>query len=129
MLVYVADLRLVLIERCAEIDGAAPGEGAFSPGPAIWVGRREVSHLDGRDSPGVRLSEPIIAKRRGELRTRSSVELRRGASYWVRVRLRSEGDFENEYELVRDAVEANAPTAEPGHPPSGAALARRRRFH
>jgi hypothetical protein len=31
------DPRVALIERCADIDGAALGEGAFSPGPALWV--------------------------------------------------------------------------------------------
>ncbi|MGI8794679.1 MAG: hypothetical protein ACR2H3_16150 [Acidimicrobiales bacterium] len=32
------------LERCCdETDGAAIGDGAFGPGPALWVGKREVA--------------------------------------------------------------------------------------
>ena len=128
-LVEMADPRVALIERCADIDRAALGEGAFSPGPALWVGRREVAHLDGPGHLDVRLTRSAIRERRAELRGRTCVELRPGTSDWVRVQLRSEADYETAFELVRDAVTANAATAEPGPPPTGTELARRRRFH
>jgi hypothetical protein len=45
------------------------------------------------------------------------------------MRVRSRAEFDLADALVRDAVAANAQTAEPGLPPSGPELACRRRFH
>jgi hypothetical protein len=89
----------------------------------MTVPRREVHELD------VRLTKAFIRERRAELRGREEVELRRGTSDRVRVRVKSRAEFDLAYELVRDAVAANVPTAEPGLPPIGAELERRRRFH
>jgi hypothetical protein len=125
----VAEAHVRFFERCAAIDGAAVGEGAFSPGPAVWVGEREVAHFDGPDVLDVRLTRGAIRDRRSELRNDDRVELRQGTSDWIRVRTRTQRDRDHAFTLVKDAVLANLPSAPPGRPPSGSELARRRRFH
>ena len=125
----VANPRLDFMNRCADIAGAALGDGAFSPGPAIWVGKREVAHFDGPNDVEIRLTKDLIRERRPELRSDERIELRRGSSDWIQVRLETSSDFERAFALVRDAVRANLPTAKPGLPPTGPELERRRRFH
>lgn len=117
------------MERCEGIEGAALGEGAFSPGPAIWVGRREVAHFDDERSLDVRLTRQVIRDRRAELREDHRVTLRGTSSDWLELEIGSSDDLDDAYQLVVDAVEANTATAPPGPPPKGADLARRRRFH
>jgi hypothetical protein len=117
------------MERCAGIAGAALGEGAFASGAAIWVGKREVAHFDGPDELDVRLTKSVIHERRPELSSDERVELRPRTSDWIRVRVRSQSEFDHAFALLQDAVAANLSTATPGVPPSGAELARRRRFH
>jgi len=112
------------IERCAAIKGARIGDGAFSPGPAVWVGTREVAHFDGPGELDVRLTRGAIHARRSELRNDDRVELRAGTSDWIRVRTRSQNDRDHAFTLVKDAVVANLPSARP----SGSDLARRRPF-
>jgi hypothetical protein len=124
----VARIR-TFMDRCADIDGAALGDGAFADGPAIWVGTREVAHFDSLDEIEVRLTKRVIRERRTELSNDERVELRPRASDWICVRVRSASDFDRAFGLVQDAVAANRSTATPGLPPSGADLARRRRFH
>lgn len=109
--------------------GTAVGEGAFSPGPALWVGTREVAHFDADGSLDVRLTKGVIRRRRAELDADERITLRGAGSDWIEVRVGSDADAQRARELVRDAVAANLPTAAPGAPPTGAALARRRRFH
>jgi hypothetical protein len=125
----VDDLRLDLIERCANIAGAALGEGAFAPGAAIWVGTREVAHFDGVDELDVRLTRGVIRERRHELGNDERVELRPATSDWIRVRVTTRSELDYAVALVRDAVVANLPSASPGSPPTGRELERRRRFH
>ena len=108
----VADVRLDFMKRCADnISGALLGDGAFSPGPALWVGKREVAHFDALDELDVRLTKDVISERRPELRSDERIELRRGTSDWIRVRVRSTSDLDDAFALVRDAVRANLPTA------------------
>jgi Family of unknown function (DUF5519) len=97
------------MKRCAGIAGAALGEGAFSPGPAIRVGKREVAHFDGQNEVDVRLTKEAIRRRRPELQSDERVELRPGTSDWIRVRMKSKADGDRAFELIRDAVAANLP--------------------
>ena len=129
-LAFVTEGNRDFMKRCADcIAGAALGEGAFSPGPAIWVGQREVAHFDGPGEVDVRLTRQVIRERRAELRSDERVELRRGTSDWIRVRVCLNADVDHAFAFVRDAVAANLATAKSGLPPSGTELARRRRFH
>ncbi len=111
------------------IQGAELGDGAFAPGPALWVGKREVAHFDDERTLDVRLTKSAIRERREELRADPRVVLRASPSDWLEVVVGNEEDAEWAYLLVADAVAANLPTAPPGMPPSGAELKRRRRFH
>lgn len=119
------------MERCAALDGAALGEGAFSPGPAIWVGHREVAHYDADGSLDVRLTRGVIRRRRDDMLADPRIALRASASDWLEMSLdlTSATDVADALALVGAAIAANGPTAEPGPPPTGSELERRRRFH
>jgi hypothetical protein len=119
-----------LFERCcAQADGVAVGEGAFAPGPALWLGTREVAHVHGGCTLEVRLTKAEIRRRRDELAADGRVTLRASASDWVELTVESADDREWAANVVLAAIEANRATAPAGLPPTGAALARRRRFH
>ena len=120
--------RLDFLERCADRHGAAVGEGAFAPGPALWVGTREVAHFHEGELE-VRLTKAVIRARRDELLADGRITLRGRGSDWLSVRFGPDDEPDGPLDLVRDAVEANRPTAPPGLPPEGADLERRRRFH
>ncbi|HEX9683134.1 MAG TPA: luciferase family protein [Acidimicrobiales bacterium] len=126
----MTDWQIDFLERCsALVDGVALGDGAFAPGPALWVGKREVAHFDGERTVDVRLTKTLIRSRRDELHSDDRVSLRRGSSDWLAIEVRSNDDAELARGLVRDAIAANLPTAPPGLPPAGADLERRRGFH
>ena len=110
------------------------GDGVFTEGSAIWAGTREVAHFhDGSGGLEVRLTKAVVRARRAELRADARVTLRKSASDWIEFAVGSgrtkTADESDALELVRDAVAANLDTAKPGLPPTGADLARRRRFH
>jgi hypothetical protein len=70
-----------------------------------------------------------VRDRRAELRADARVTLRKNASDWIAFAIAKKADEKDALELVRLAVAANAPSATAGPPPTGADLARRRRFH
>jgi Family of unknown function (DUF5519) len=125
----VSRCQSTFIERCAGLDNAAIGEGAFGPGPAVWVGKREIAHFDNESTLDIRLTKSVIRARRPELAAHEQVQLRPSSSDWLEVGITTEADIDFALLLVRDAVAANLPTAPPGPPPTGAELGRRRRFH
>jgi 2,4-dienoyl-CoA reductase-like NADH-dependent reductase (Old Yellow Enzyme family) len=88
-----------------------------------------VAHFDSERSLDVRLTRQVIRARRSELKADERITLRASGSDWLEVRLDTESDVELALSLVEQAVAANLPDAEPGPPPTGAELARRRRFH
>jgi hypothetical protein len=121
--------REALIDRLAALPGAALGEGAFSPGPAIWAGRREIAHFDPDGALDVRLTRAVIRLRRAELESNQRVTLRASSSDWIAVGVDDDESADCATEFVASALAVNLPTTEPGPPPSGADLERRRRFH
>ncbi len=126
----MTDRQLEFLERCCELaDGTAVGAGAFAPGPALWVGKREVAHFDREHTLDVRLTKSVIRRRREELKGADRVSLRNGQSDWLEITVEAPEDLEWATGIVLDAVAANLPTATPGTPPTGTALERRRRFH
>jgi hypothetical protein len=118
-----------MIKRLGLLDGGSISEGAFSPGPALWVGKREVAHFDDDQTLDVRLTKEVIRNRRAALRVDGRITFRRGSSDWLEVRIESEADMEFALSLVADAIAANLGSAAPGPPTTGAELQRRRRFH
>jgi hypothetical protein len=127
--VWVGNWREAFLDFCARLDGVVIGEGNFGPGQALWVGKREVAHFDDDDTLDIRLTSPQIRVRRSELEADDRVSLRTGSSDWLEVRVREKSDLDFALSLVRDAITANLQSAPPGLPPTGADLARRRRFH
>lgn len=117
------------MERLGGLESAVVAEGAFSPGPALRVGKREVAHFDGDHTLDVRLTKPAIAEWRPALRADDRVVLRSGSSDWLEFRIGSPEDAEFAFSLVVDAVAANRKTAPAESPPTGAELQRRRGFH
>jgi Family of unknown function (DUF5519) len=120
---------VAFIDRWAELDHATISEGAFGSGPAIWVGKREVAHFDDESALDIRLTRSVIRARRAALSFDQRVRLPSGGSDWLEVHMRGEDDGDFALALIRDAIEANLPTAPPGIPPAGPDLERRRRFH
>ena len=118
-----------VIERSAEIHGAAIGDGALSDGPAVWVGKREVAHFDDEHTLDIRLTKNVIRIRRAELESDQRVALRRTSSDWLEVQVVLESDVDYAVALIHDAVLANLPTAPSWLPPTGKDLERRRGFH
>lgn len=121
--------RAFLVDCVDAVDGAALGEGAFAPGPAVWVGRREVTHIDSDDVLDIRLTRDVIRSERAALKADPRVTLRRSSSDWLEFVVSSEDDLVGARDLVVRAISANLPSAPEGPPPSGRDLERRRRFH
>lgn len=121
--------QLEFLEDCAEAGRAFVGEGAFAPGPAIWVGKREIAHFDNERTLDVRLTKEAIRARRAALRSDDRVSLRSGSADWLEIHIRCDTDAEWACSIIRDAIAANLPSAPPGVPPTGTELDRRRRFH
>jgi hypothetical protein len=117
------------MDRCAGIEGVAIGESAFSDGQALWLGTREIAHFDAEGVLDVRLTHAVIRDRRAELDADDRISLRGARSDWLEFTLATAIDEDDAFTLVADAVAANLPSAKPGLPPTGADLARRRRFH
>lgn len=88
-----------------------------------------MAHVDSDGALDVRLTKAVIRARRAELRADSRVTLKASGSDWLAVRIITDADENFAFSLVADAVAANRGDATPGPPPTGAALARRRRFH
>jgi hypothetical protein len=118
------------IERCAKaLPGAELGDAVFSDGLALWSGTREIAHAHGENNVEIRLTKDGIRARRVELHADGRVTLRKNASDWLEFEIADARDETDAFELVRTAITLNALTAKPGLPPTGADLARRRRFH
>jgi hypothetical protein len=120
-----------LRELIATIDGVEESESAFKNDLAYWVNGTEIAHFESDRLLDVRLTRTVIRDRRAELRAEPRIRRRSSSSDWVTV----EVDGPDAAGLVTRVVEWAAaahrapPGAIPVPPPSGADLARRRRFH
>jgi Family of unknown function (DUF5519) len=117
------------IERCSELEAAVISDGAFTEGPAVWVGRREIAHFDADGMLDIRLTKASIRSRRAAFAVDDRISLRPGTSDWLELSLHTVGDVDFAVSLVEEAIAANLPTVKTGPPPAGAELERRRRFH
>ena len=118
-------------KRLLAIDGFVEGESVFSAGAGYWVNGKQVAHFMDDTVLQLRLTRGVIRDQRARLRADERVELRHGASDWIKIRLTKASDVALVSELAELAAAAHRPakgvTAAP--PPVGAALERRRRFH
>lgn len=118
-------------EELGKIDGFMEGASIFGSDDgdrAYFVDGKEVAHMDGPDTVGIRLTRKVWSAHRDELAGDLRVRRRSPSSDWVMVDARAT-DFVRR--LAELAAEAHRPpagaTSKP--PPEGAELARRRRFH
>jgi hypothetical protein len=120
-----------LREALVEIDGVVESDSAFGHGLAFWVNGKEIAHFEGEDAIDIRLTRQGIRQRRERLRSDPRVILRSGTSDWLEVTIASSDAEDLAIELVEAAATAHraAPGTLAAPPPSGADLARRRRFH
>jgi len=113
------------------IDGFAEGSSIFSDDDddlAYFVNGTQVANLVG-DRLGLRLTRKVISAHRPRLKAHPHVDLLRSGGDWIAVSV--EADVPFVLELAELAAAAHRPpagvTAKP--PPTGADLARRRKFH
>ena len=104
----------------------------FTHGPALWVNGTEILHPDVPGHFDVRLTRRVIRELKDRLAADERVRLRPSArSDWLEVEVRCADDKMFLRELAELAVAAHRPP--PGAtslpPPTGTALARRKRFH
>jgi len=127
----VATRRSKVRAELMAMDGVVEGPSGFSERDAYWVNGKEVAHFEADDVLEVRLTRAEIRARRAALRADPRVTLRASSSAdWLEVRFSSAEDVAFAVSLASVAVEAHAGVGDPhALPPSGAALARRRRFH
>jgi hypothetical protein len=111
------------------IEGVVEGESSFKDGPAFWAGGKEIAHFEGAHAIDLRLTRAQIRARRDELRADARVVLRSASSDWLTVEFRTPADEAFVLMLAEIAVAAHRTAGGPVPPPTGAALARRRRFH
>ena len=117
--------------KLASVEGFALGLSIFGEGdePAYYVHGRQVANLVDDDLE-LRLTRKVISAHRARLREDDRVILR-GSSDWIGVRVTSSNDLAFIVELAELTAAAYRPV--PGTPlkppPTGADLARRRRFH
>ena len=123
-----------LKRRLRDIDAVDEGSSIFSEddaAPGYFVNGKQIAHFSAPDVVEIRLTKALIRAERERLRADARVELRKNSSDWLKVRLRTKTDLDFIENLVRAAVAAHLPASgtPPRPPPSGADLARRRRFH
>ncbi|MGE5828074.1 MAG: luciferase family protein [Micromonosporaceae bacterium] len=121
-----------LRDALARIDGVVESESAFKPTLAFWINGKEIAHFEGESAVDIRLTRALIRDRRAQLRTDPRVRLRPSSSAdWLTVEIREPADEAFVIELVRAAADAHREPAGTiaAPPPTGADLARRRRFH
>jgi Luciferase len=91
----VTDWQLDFLERCCDqAEDVAMSEGAFAPGPALWLEKREVAHFDDERTLDVRLTRSVIRCRRADLHSDERVTLRSGGSEWLEVTIEAADDAE-----------------------------------
>jgi hypothetical protein len=124
-------VRKQLAARLRGIEGVVESDSAFGAGDAFWCNGKEIAHFDSADVVDLRLTKAVIRELRPALREDNRVELRKGSSDWVEVRLASKEDIAFVVELAERAAAAHRAGADETakSPPVGANLERRRRFH
>jgi hypothetical protein len=120
-----------LAAALCRIDGVVEGESAFKDGPGFWVNGTEIAHFEGATAIDLRLTRAEIRARRARLREDPRVTLRSSSSDWLTVEFGTAAGGPLVLELAGIAAAAHRPAAGAAAlpVPTGAALARRRRFH
>lgn len=127
----MVDLRGRIARGVEGVEGVEPGESMFGHGEAYWANGTEIAHFEGDGLIEIRLTRAVIRDNRATLKGDARVELRRHTSDWITLRYAFASDAEFVVALVTRAAEAHRPPpgVAPKPPPTGADLARRKRFH
>ena len=88
--------------------GVMEASSRWTAGPAWLLNGREIMHLHGANAADVRLTREVIRRRRQHLQSDSRVDLRAHGSDWIQVHFRRRSDPDLAFDLLDDAVEANA---------------------
>lgn len=127
----MASLAQRLRKALLEIDDVIAGDSIFEEGAeAFFVDARQMAQIiDGEAH--IRLSWPVIREHRDRLRTDARVRIPRSGTDWLAVTFRTAKDLPLVLELVElAAAQYRPPPGRPARPPpTGADLARRRRWH
>jgi hypothetical protein len=123
-----------LKRRLRDIDAVDEGSSIFSEDEAVpgyFVDGKQIAHFYAPDVVEIRLTKALIRADRERLKADTRVELRKNSSDWLKVRFKTSADLAFIVDLVEAASAAHRPVSgrPPRPPPSGAELARRRRFH
>jgi hypothetical protein len=120
-----------LRDEIVRINGVEESPSMFKDGKGFWVNGKEIAHFEGDEGIDIRLTRAVIRDLRNEFRLDDRLRLRPRSSDWVTVSVASVGDIAFAVALVERAAAAHLPAhgAIPDAPPTGPALARRRRFH
>jgi hypothetical protein len=120
----------LLAKKLSKVRGVITSPSGFADMDAWWVGGKEIAHVK-RDVLDLRLTKAGIRARKAQLAAHPGVVMRKSGSDWVEIAIASKADADFAYTLFLEAVEAHRPRDGEGGklPPTGAALARRRKFH
>lgn len=123
------------LRRCLlAIPDVHEGEAVFGDAErttAFFVDAKEMAYLYDENGLAIRLSRKKISELRAELKADDRVEPLKSGRDWMEVRFRTTGDVDFVVGLVAMAADIYRPSdGRPARlPPTGADLARRRRFH
>ena len=112
------------LDDLCDIDGVVLSPSGLGDANALWVNGKEIAHLDDHATMDVRIGRKNVTVHKRDPRVRA----RASGSDWCEV---DTADVSFVRELVELAASQHraAPGTTPKAPPSGADLARRRRFH
>ena len=122
-------LQRVLWLKLLEIPGMEEGESAWGDGPALWVNARQVANFTNDGTIELRLTRLVIRRLKSS-HAQDERLIFRGSSDWLGITA-NEADFPLIVELAAELPSLYLPPdgTAPKPPPTGAAMARRKRFH
>jgi hypothetical protein len=127
----MTDLEHTLRQRLRRVDGVIESDSMFGEEMAYWVNGKEVAHFHGDRAVELRLTRSVIRALKPALRDDPRVQLRTSSSDWIVLSFESAEDIDFIVGLAERSAEVHRPPlgVPASLPPTGAELARRRRFH
>jgi hypothetical protein len=127
----VNDLQARVAAQLCRVDGLEQSPSMFGPGTAFWCNGKEIAHFHAPDVIELRLTKAVIREMRAALRADERVQLRKGTSDWIEVRVGAAADVAFVLELAERAAAVHRARVGkvPKPPPVGSDLDKRRRFH
>ena len=126
----VDDLQRALWLHLLGIPGLEEGENSWGDDTALWVNAKQMANFTAPRALEIRLGKALIRELKARLKDDARVTLR-GSSDWVSFAFESADDFGFLAEMAALAAIVYLPAdgSAPQPPPTGEAMARRKRFH